>query len=1043
MNDEEEYKCRISPNFLLSATKNNVDNKIDKEKSKICCLLAWLSPFSTPETKEKALYFLFHLIVDNCKTFEELSLFFQVIEKNNQKNKDYFQKFIIKFADFEEKRKFFFSSFKRLNIQFSEKVQMKVKEKKEELEKQKNKIIDHFKRNKENIKPLEPINLESSPKEGNIDYYLINKKWAEKYNKFLENRTEDLYPGEIDNINPVLDEQTWDDDEETKKLTHLEKIKKLNENDYCYLEKEAWDNLKSKFNANLAIIKSSIKPEEYIKLKLLILNSELKKKTILTIKTIYIKKNSDFNDLLNKVNNILNINQRSSEYENLKFNHFIYYLDGEKKSSIEKLMEIMYAYYMDLPHFLYNPEKIKKIYEDEKIETKPQKAIFIIESIPKTEFSSKKKEEFLKKKKKNVCNFCGDKKIDKDLETIFKVFSMKNLYCSLNCYNNDNFYKNFHEKFYKFYHPNYTVKKLLSKEDKIFLSKEDKINPDRGKIGLINIGQTCYMNSGLQCIIHSTFLLMYILREVSKYEMKGKIDTENLTFRECFISFLNEYWFNPPSNGKISPKILKKAFGNIEGKFDDNKQHDSPEFIVDFLNTLGNSYLRDNEFKNIYNPNKNTKEYWEFLVQSDRNIIKDLFYFLVRKEEIYECKSDSTDGLLTPKDDNFRIKCKKEKSVSYELFLSLGLNFPRPTIIKVSRFLNSKGEVVDKDFVFSDKKEKSGKENLREEHNFGILEFKFKVNESYDRLLYLFEVKLSEDEGVLKNTVKKYIFEREEKRKREKTERILFEKDSKNLNVFIVFFNDSEDNEDNNQKNFSFHLSTKMPEKIYNFVVERFNIEKDSTVKDLFNLIKDEKENNKFTSLEEEPLYLLYKDQIFDDSLILFKYKESLEKKNRCFSKIEVSEGPVGEGHELYQCFNKFKENKAVRTCRNCGAPIRLITEICKPPFYLMIHLKKFVQKEGELKKLNEKVKYDEEIDITEYCVSKEHKLIYELYGVICHIGTLNSGHYYCHVKVNNEWKSFNDHRVSDCKEIIDKNALVLFYRLKDPKGYPFFLEKN
>ena len=60
----------------------------------------------------------------------------------------------------------------------------------------------------------------------------------------------------------------------------------------------------------------------------------------------------------------------------------------------------------------------------------------------------------------------------------------------------------------------------------------------------------------------------------------------------------------------------------------------------------------------------------------------------------------------------------------------------------------------------------------------------------------------------------------------------------------------------------------------------------------------------------------------------------------------------------------------------------------------------------------------------------------YDLFAVVNHIGTLNSGHYTAVAKnyVDNEWYEFNDHQVTkvskhDSSKIISKDAYVLFYQ--------------
>ena len=61
--------------------------------------------------------------------------------------------------------------------------------------------------------------------------------------------------------------------------------------------------------------------------------------------------------------------------------------------------------------------------------------------------------------------------------------------------------------------------------------------------------------------------------------------------------------------------------------------------------------------------------------------------------------------------------------------------------------------------------------------------------------------------------------------------------------------------------------------------------------------------------------------------------------------------------------------------------------------------------------------------------------LIYDLYGVVNHFGSMGGGHYtaYCKNFLNGRWYEFDDSRVSqvDTKSVISENAYVLFYRLR------------
>ena len=70
---------------------------------------------------------------------------------------------------------------------------------------------------------------------------------------------------------------------------------------------------------------------------------------------------------------------------------------------------------------------------------------------------------------------------------------------------------------------------------------------------------------------------------------------------------------------------------------------------------------------------------------------------------------------------------------------------------------------------------------------------------------------------------------------------------------------------------------------------------------------------------------------------------------------------------------------------------------------------------------------------MNKYCQSEE-PLIYDLFGVVNHSGTLNFGHYtaQCFNEVHQKWFNFNDSMVSPVGEqsdIVTPRAYVLFYK--------------
>ena len=88
----------------------------------------------------------------------------------------------------------------------------------------------------------------------------------------------------------------------------------------------------------------------------------------------------------------------------------------------------------------------------------------------------------------------------------------------------------------------------------------------------------------------------------------------------------------------------------------------------------------------------------------------------------------------------------------------------------------------------------------------------------------------------------------------------------------------------------------------------------------------------------------------------------------------------------------------------------------------------------------NVKLDFNETIDITQFVLQKDSpKIIYNLYGVITHIGQSGPNAHFvasCKSPINNKWYRYNDALVNEIKniqkEVIDFGTpYILFYEKK------------
>ena len=585
-----------------------------------------------------------------------------------------------------------------------------------------------------------------------------------------------------------------------------------------------------------------------------------------------------------------------------------------------------------------------------------------------------------------------------------------------------------------------------------------------GKVGLQNLGNTCYMNSGLQCLSNTYLLSEYILddRYLNDINRNNPLGSKGELVSEFGI-LIKEMWYG--TSHCVSPWGLKRAFSDFAKQFIGFFQQDSQEMLSFLIDGIHEDLNRILVKPVVSDPDPTglseealAQKFWQNHLDRNDSIIVDLMHGQYRSE--VECP-----------------KCHKI-SLAFDPFLMLTLPIPEKSL-KSIEFVYVSREGATKAKVSVPKGTTAGSFKARACELLGV----------NPEGIVMAETNMGSIKGLLaaSSKVKKrtvvMLYEKFEEIEEEETEELDndnpeeshhilfcdFRKKSygysgtiigqprllripantsfKDLyrNVFEYLLKlkkeECEELEDKFREKFPNFFTRTYSENLFSLKVhnpyqypcsfcERISCPGCSIPfedKNLSKYLKNCKEANLRISVNFE--------QYFDSGFLT-----DLSTHDNYYSNNETRGQESVHISECFELFSKKEQLDEQNTtfCSRCKEHLQGIKkmDIYRLPKILIIHFKRFKQKGYFSSKNNKLVDFPlEGLDMSRFSLNCTG--IYDLYAVSNHYGSLEGGHYTAYGKLpDGIWRDFDDSSVSVVanvySHVVASSAYVLFYQKRE-----------
>ena len=286
----------------------------------------------------------------------------------------------------------------------------------------------------------------------------------------------------------------------------------------------------------------------------------------------------------------------------------------------ELLFTLLFLYYYNIPTTINIPSnELEPVLHEQKEYPMNNKVIIIHHTSSSANHNVLNIQHRINNNNNKCCCICNNNNNNKSHYNC-KTFSFMSYlhltYCNEHCKHKDTSHKQLHHHLRPFIRKQYTTNNLITK----LSSHNTNIK------GLINTGNTCYINSILQSLAHTPHFLTYFLyrkylNDINTTHSDKSQLAEQLhdVFHSMWLSSTNNY------NNAISPLQFIYTFNSLCKNFVMNEQHDASEFLTYLLDLL-HECLNRIEYKPYIEINESSyNQCITAFKQRDDSIITDLF----------------------------------------------------------------------------------------------------------------------------------------------------------------------------------------------------------------------------------------------------------------------------------------------------------------------------------------------------------------------------------------------------------------------------------